>query len=134
MEDETWLDEEFSIGKKVKINLRDMNTIGWKEDLEEDLKTALHILEDMKKVTAQNDKKLSVLKEQIKNKIENPINQNNKKIIIFTAFADTANYLYEELKDFNLSLQLQTAKITGSDINKSTLNINNEFNNLLCYF
>ena len=80
MEDETWLDEEFSIGKKVKINLRDMNTIGWKEDLEEDLKTALHILEDMKKVTAQNDKKLSVLKEQIKNKIENPINQNNKKI------------------------------------------------------
>lgn len=134
MEDETWLDEEFSIGKKVKINLRDMNTIGWKEDLEDDLKTALHILEDMKKVTAQNDKKLSVLKEQIKNKIENPINQNNKKIIIFTAFADTANYLYEELKDFNLSLQLQTAKITGSDINKSTLNINNEFNNLLCYF
>lgn len=134
MEDETWLDEEFSIGKKVKINLRDMNTIGWKEDLEDDLKTALHILEDMKKVTALNDKKLSVLKEQIKNKIENPINQNNKKIIIFTAFADTANYLYEELKDFNLSLQLQTAKITGSDINKSTLNINNEFNNLLCYF
>lgn len=134
MEDETWLDEEFSIGKKVKINLRDMNTIGWKEDLEEDLKTALHILEDMRKVTAQNDKKLSVLKEQIKNKIENPINQNNKKIIIFTAFADTANYLYEELKDFNLGLQLQTAKITGSDVNKSTLNINSEFNNLLCYF
>lgn len=134
MEDETWLDEEFSIGKKVKINLRDMNTIGWKEDLEDDLKTALHILEDMKKVTALNDKKLSVLKEHIKNKIENPINQNNKKIIIFTAFADTANYLYEELKDFNLNLQLQTAKITGSDINKSTLNINNEFNNLLCYF
>ena len=58
MEDETWLDEEFSIGKKVKINLRDMNTIGWKEDLEDDLKTALHILEDMKKVTALNDKKL----------------------------------------------------------------------------
>ena len=68
-----------------------------------------------------------VLKEQIKEKLENPINKNNKKIIIFTAFAHTANYLYEQLKDFNLSLQLQTAKITGSDVNKSTLNINNEF-------
>ena len=111
-----------------------MNTIGWKTDLKEDLNIALHILEDMKKVSPNHDTKLNVLKEQIKEKLENPINKNNKKIIIFTAFAHTANYLYEQLKDFNLSLQLQTAKITGSDVNKSTLNINNEFNNLLCYF
>ena len=134
IEDETWLNEEFSIGKKVKINLCDMNTIGWKTDLKEDLNIALHILEDMKKVSPNHDTKLNVLKEQIKEKLENPINKNNKKIIIYTAFAHTANYLYEQLKDFNLSLQLQTAKITGSDVNKSTLNINNEFNNLLCYF
>ncbi len=138
MESEEWLDDEFSIGKKVKINLCDMNTTGWKQDLEEDLQTALFILEDMKKVDSKNDKKLNILKSKIIEKIEHPINHNNnkanKKIIIFTAFADTANYLYEQLKDFNLSLNLQTAKITGSGANKSTLNIHNEFNNILCHF
>ena len=143
MENEQWLDDEFSIGKKVKINLCDMNTTGWKQDLEEDLQTALYLLADMKKVDFKNDTKLNILKSKIIEKIENPINNNyhntqenkaNKKIIIFTAFADTANYLYEQLKDFNLSLNLQTAKITGSGANKSTLNIHNEFNNILCHF
>jgi SNF2 family DNA or RNA helicase len=143
MENEQWLDDEFSIGKKVKINLCDMNTTGWKQDLEEDLQIALYLLEDMKKVDSKNDEKLNILKSKIIEKIEHPINYNlhnnkdkkaNKKIIIFTAFADTANYLYEQLKDFNLSLNLQTAKITGSGANKSTLNIHNEFNNILCYF
>ena len=86
IEDETWLNEEFSIGKKVKINLCDMNTIGWKTDLKEDLNIALHILEDMKKVSPNHDTKLNVLKEQIKEKLENPINKNNKKIIIFDLF------------------------------------------------
>jgi len=139
MENEQWLDDEFSIGKKVKINLCDMNTTGWKQDLEEDLQTALYLLADMKKVDSKNDTKLNILKSKIKEKIENPINtlhnnKANKKIIIFTAFADTANYLYEQLKDFNLSFNLQTAKITGSGANKSTLNIHNEFNNILCHF
>ena len=133
LEDEEWLDEEFSIGKKVKINLEDMNTIGWKHDLEKDLKIAHAILEDMKKVTPEHDSKLQKLKEQIRNKLENPINEGNKKLIIFTAFADTANYLYTELKEFNLELGLQSAKITGSD-NKCTLKIHLEFNTLLSHF
>lgn len=132
-EDEEWLDEEFSIGKKVKINLADMNTIGWKRDLEIDLKIAQTILEDMKKITPTHDSKLQKLKEQIADKLKNPINEGNKKLIIFTAFADTANYLYTELKDFNLGLGLQTAKITGSD-NKCTLKTHLEFNNLLSHF
>jgi len=134
MENETWLDEEFSIGKKVKINLEDMNTLGWKADLQEDLDIALNILYDMEKIKAKDDEKLNLLKELIQNKKQNPINENNHKIIIFTAFAHTANYLYENLKDFNLALGLQSAKITGSSTNKSTLKINNEFNNILCYF
>lgn len=133
LEDEEWLDEEFSIGKKVKINLADMNTIGWKHDLEIDLKIARTILEDMNKVTPNHDTKLQKLKEQIENKLKNPINEGNKKLIIFTAFADTANYLYSELKAFNLGLGLQTAKITGSD-NKCTLKTHLEFNNLLSHF
>ena len=133
LEDEEWLDEEFSIGKKVKINLVDMNTIGWKHDLKIDLEIAQSILEEMKKVTPTHDTKLQKLKEQIQNKLDNPINEGNKKLIIFTAFADTANYLYTELKEFNLGLGLHSAKITGSD-NKCTLKTHLEFNNLLSHF
>jgi len=134
LENEEWLDDDFSIGKRVKINLSDMNTLGWKQDLLEDLDIALAILEEMRKVTPMHDTKLNILKSKIKEKLQNPINSQNKKILIFTAFADTANYLYEELKEFNLSLGLQSAKITGSSVNKTTLGIHNEFNNILCHF
>src|SRR5699024_9920576 len=58
----------------------------------------------------------------IKNKIENPINGENKKIIIFTAFADTANYLYEHVSEFiKREFHLNTAMITGSVDGKSTV-------------
>ncbi|MEA2049771.1 MAG: helicase-related protein [Campylobacterota bacterium] len=137
-DDEDWLDDDFSIGKKVKINLADMNTLGWKQDLQNDLLIAKHILKDMDKVTPPHDTKLQTLKDTIENKIKNPINTidgvANKKIIIFTAFADTANYLYENLKEFNLSLGLQSAKITGSGANDTTVNTHKEFNNLLSHF
>ncbi len=132
--DDDWLDEEFSIGKKVKINLEDMDVTRWKQDLYSDLTIAKNILEDMKKITPQHDIKLQTLKEQITHKLNNPINDNNKKLIIFTAFADTANYLYEELKEFNSALGLHSAKITGSGTNESTINIHKEFNNLLSHF
>lgn len=132
--DEDWLDEEFSIGKKVQINLADMDTKSWKVDLEKDLEIAQNILFDMNKILPYEDTKLNRLKEEIKNKLSNPINDGNKKIIIFTAFADTANYLYTQLKDFNLSLGLQSAKITGSGTNQTTLNIDKQFNNLLSHF
>jgi hypothetical protein len=133
-EDDDWLDEEFSIGSKVQINLADMDTKSWRLDLEKDLLVAQTILNDMNKIKACDDTKLNTLKKEIENKIKNPINPNNKKIIIFTAFADTANYLYENLKDFNLSLGLQSAKITGSGSNQTTLNIDKGFNNLLSHF
>ncbi|HFU76282.1 MAG TPA: ATP-dependent helicase, partial [Arcobacter sp.] len=133
LEDEEWLDEAFSIGKKVKINLEDMNTIGWRRDLERDLNVARNILNDMKKVSPPHDSKLQRLKEEIKNKLENPINKGNRKLIIFTAFADTAQYLYRELKAYNLSLGLESAMITGSK-NECTAEISTEFNNLLSHF
>lgn len=129
-----WLNNEFSIGDKVKINLEDMNTTGWKEDLQADYYIAASILEEMKKVTPEHDSKLNDLKSFIKNKIDNPINPGNKKILIFSAFADTVNYLYANLAEYNNSFSLQTAKVTGSDGNKCTLNINTNFNNILINF
>lgn len=133
-ESDDWLDEEFSIGDKVKINLSDMNISGWKTDLKQDIDIASKILEEMKRVTPEHDKKLQDLKNIIKNKIINPINENNKKILIFTAFADTANYLYKNLIKYNKNLNLETAKITGTGKNECTIKTDNQFNNLLIHF
>jgi hypothetical protein len=130
-----WLDDEFSIGNKIKINLEDMNTSGWKQDLDADFHVAETLLQEMQKVTPEHDSKLNDLKDQIAIKLENPINKGNKKVLIFSAFADTVNYLYENLAEHNKRTHnLETAKITGSDQNKTTLKIDKSFNNLLINF
>ena len=134
-ESDSWLDDEHSIGDKIKINLADMNTSGWKQDLQTDMFIAKTLLAEMKKVTPEHDSKLNDLKQQIANKLENPINPGNKKVLIFSAFADTVNYLYKNLSKYNKSIHnLETAKITGSNQNKTTLKIDNKFNNILINF
>lgn len=134
-ESDDWLDDEFSIGDKIKINLDDMNTAGWKIDLQADFKIAKNLLAEMQKVTPKHDKKLQDLKSFIEHKIHNPINGNNKKVLIFSAFADTVNYLYQNLALHNKEEHnLETAKITGSNQNGTTLNIDNAFNNILINF
>lgn len=105
------IDEENSIGDKVKINLEDMNILGWKEDLQRDLGLLESIYSEMLVITPEHDNKLQVLKNLIKSKVENPINPGNRKILIFSAFADTVDYLYQELAPFNTSLGLHTAKL-----------------------
>lgn len=129
-----WLDDENSIGQKVKINLADMNTSGWKQDLQYDLQVAARILEEMEKVTPEHDSKLQDIKQIIADKLRNPINPWNKKVLVFSAFADTANYLYRELHGYLSSLWLHTAKITGTWTNECTLPIDKQFNNLLIHF
>ena len=134
-ESDAWLNDEFSIGEKVKINLADINTTGWKTDLQADLEVASALLNEMKRVTPDHDSKLKDLKTFIANKLANPINEGNRKILIFSAFADTVNYLYENLADYNKKVhKLETAKVTGSDQNKNTLGIDNGFNNILINF
>ncbi|MCG1037298.1 helicase-related protein [Polaribacter sargassicola] len=134
-ESDDWLDDEFSTNGKIKINLTDMNTSGWKQDLQLDLSIAQDLLEEMNWVTPKEDAKLTDLKNCITHKIENPINIGNKKIIVFTAFADTANYLYKHISKWALKTHhLNSAKITGSGSNDCTLKIDKQFNNLLINF
>jgi hypothetical protein len=134
-DNDDWLDEEYSVGDKIKVNLADMNTSGWKQDLNFDLYIAKELYNQMLVVTPEHDKKLKDLKNFIKNKIHKPINPGNKKVLIFSAFADTVNYLYDNLAKYNKNeLGLQTAKITGKDANKSSLKIDNSFNNILTNF
>lgn len=134
-ESDDWLNEEFSVGDKVKINLQDMNTAGWKQDLQADLIIAGALLDEMKRVTPEHDTKLNDLKNCIRNKVSNPINPGNKKVLVFSAFADTAHYLYNNLSAYlKEELSLESAKITGSDKNETTLKIDKGFNNLLINF
>ena len=129
------IDDENIIGDKVKINLADMDTLSWKEDLNRDKTILEELLSCMKIITAEHDKKLNELKKLIKNKVEKPINGFNRKIIIFTAFADTAEYLYSNLSiDLKEKYNLDSCKITGGQKNECTLDIDKDFNNLLSYF
>jgi hypothetical protein len=93
------------------------------------------LLLEMHKIKPADDAKLQHLKDQITNKLAAPINPGNKKILIFTAFADTANYLYEHIAgSFLQSHQLHTGKVTGGDGPKSTLKQSYDFQSLLTLF
>lgn len=120
LEDEEF--DEFLIGNKVKVLLRDIDRIRWKQDLEEDRKKLEVLIKEAAKVTNKRDSKLEDLKQVILNKVENPINHNNRKIIIFTAFADTAEYLYENIASWiNEEFNINSALVTGTGSNKTTM-------------
>ncbi|MCC7698559.1 helicase-related protein [Janthinobacterium sp. EB271-G4-7A] len=123
------------IGGKVKIGLTDMDLPSWEHDLSVDLEIIDALLASMNKITIEDDAKLQHLKARVLDKIANPINTGNKKIIIFTAFADTADYLYANLApDLLLHHQLHSAKITGTGSPKSTLKKSYDFQELLTLF
>ncbi|KKL08709.1 hypothetical protein LCGC14_2573150, partial [marine sediment metagenome] len=129
--------EPFLLGnKKTKVLIQDMDLIRFRQELEADLILLQSIVEDAQKVTAERDAKLAKLKAIIAHKIANPINGDNKKIIIFTAFVDTAQYLYGQIANWaNQSLGVHSALITGSGTNKTTLSgVGSELNNLLTAF
>ncbi len=123
------------IGGKVKISLADMDLPSWEHDLNVDLEIIDALRASMDKITPEDDAKLQHLKAQVLGKIANPINPGNKKIIIFTAFADTADYLYANLAPELLAQQqLHSAKVTGTGSPKSTLKKSYDFQELLTLF
>lgn len=114
--------DEFMFGKKTKVLLQDMDLIKWKQDLKLDKEKLEFLFTQAKEVDCLRDEKLADLKKVISNKIENPINEDNKKILIFTAFADTAKYLYENISQWIFdNYGLYTALVTGSGDNKTNL-------------
>ncbi|POO87836.1 helicase-related protein [Clostridium sp. 3-3] len=114
--------EDTLVGSKVKVLMQDMDLIKWKQDLVEDQKKLEELIVEAVKVIKERDAKLNNLKKIIKNKIEKPINPNNKKILIFSAFADTAEYLYDNISEWlKNEFNMNTALVTGSGDNKCTL-------------
>ena len=124
-------------GKKSKILISDMDTLSWKRDLSADLEVLTLLRLMLSDITPEHDTKLQTLKEVVYNKIDNPFNGRNKKVIIFTAFSDTAEYLYNNLAEQILRDKgLHTAMITGDIESRSTLKIKRkmDFNALLTLF
>ena len=126
--------DEFSVGKKVQISLADMDLPSWRHDLAADLALIDNLLESMRQVAPADDSKLQHLLKLINGKIDQPLNPGNRKVLIFTAFADTANYLYDNLVPMALKRGLHVGKVTGSDAPKSTLRKGYDFQSLLTLF
>ena len=131
--DDEWDEEEVQFGKRVKVSLKDMDTLRWKEDLLRDKEILQLLIEEMEKINPQEDNKLSELKKIIHNKIANPINAGNNKIMIFSAFADTAEYLYQQLSQ-DQDLKLRVGKVAGGDQNRNNAGLKNDFIRLLTCF
>ncbi len=129
-------DDIFSFGKKVKIDLADMDYESWRQSLEKDKEVLQLLILMVEDITPAHDSKLQELFAVISSKIVNPINGDNKKIIIFTAFADTANYLYNNVSQYvNKQFGLETAMITGAIEGKSTIaGLRNDLNTVLACF
>lgn len=126
--------EEFTVGKKVQISLSDMDLPSWKHDLSADLALIQDLIASMDLVTPEDDAKLQHLLTLLKQKIDTPLNPGNRKIIIFTAFADTAHYLFENLAPFAQSLGLHVGEVTGSGAPKTTLKKSYDFQSVLTLF
>ncbi|NLJ40134.1 MAG: DEAD/DEAH box helicase family protein [Clostridiales bacterium] len=115
--------EGLMFGNNVKVLLQDMDLIKWQQDLLSDKDKLETILLEAINVTPDRDAKLTELRGLIENKIKNPINPDNKKVLIFTAFADTAKYLYQNLAEEFNKKGIYSAIVTGSGDNHSTLPI-----------
>ena len=128
--------EYFTVGKKVKIELADMDYKSWRTELKADADVLELLTLMVADITPEHDSKLQELLELISDKIENPINTGNKKVIVFSAFSDTAEYLYEHVSAYiKKKYGLDTAVITGSIDGKTTINgFKATLNNVLTCF
>lgn len=106
----------FLVGNKIKVLLQDVDRVRWKQELEEDEVLLVKLLREAREIDASRDEKLRSLKELIKAKSDDPINPANKKILIFTAFTDTAQYLYRNIAKWGLeNLGMYSALVTGGN-------------------
>lgn len=128
--------EALLVGKKVKVLMQDMDQSKWMYDLKEDKDYLITLVNAANAITAERDQKLQLLKQRITDKIETPLNEGNKKVVVFTAFADTAEYLYQNIamwaKD---KFNIHSGLVIGSGANKITNPLlRNELNEMLTAF
>jgi SNF2 family DNA or RNA helicase len=132
-EDDIDFDGQDEIGSKVKIKLSDMDLLSWTHDLKIDFEIIKKLIQAMELVSPENDSKLQNLIRSIQEKQASPINPGNRKILVFTAFADTANYLYEQLIP-HFQSRCHCARVTGKDAPKTTCGKGYDFQTILTLF
>ena len=114
--------EMLLVGRKVKVLLQDVDRVRWRQDLTEDRKRLEALRTAARLVTADRDAKLAAVKQIIAQKVQAPVNSDNRKILLFTAFADTADYLYRALASWaEATHNVHAAVVTGAGANRSTL-------------
>lgn len=126
----------FTVGRKVKIALEDMDYLTWQRDLQADFETLQLLLGMVADITPGHDSKLQTLLQTLAEKQCEPLNKDNRKVLIFTAFSDTAQYLYEQVGAYMLRrFGLHTALVTGSVEGRSTVpKFKADLNNVLTCF
>ena len=126
----------FSVGKKTKIDLEDMDYKSWRKALQQDADNLELLILMVADITPEHDTKLQTLFRLLDDKMAHPINPGNKKVIIFTAFSDTAGYLYEHVSEYVKNRYgLDTAVITGAIDGKTTAKgLKPTLNNVLTCF
>jgi SNF2 family DNA or RNA helicase len=126
---------DFLTTGKVQVSLADMDVPSWEYDLSSDLEIIELLLAEMQLVSPEDDSKLQHLKGHIEQKVLRPINSGNQKVLIFTAFADTANYLYDNIAEHFLQrYDICTGRVSGSDTPKSNLKKGWDFQAILTMF
>ena len=126
----------FTVGKKVKIDLADMDYKTWRSELQHDADTLKLLTLMVADITPEHDLKLQTLFKLLDEKMANPINEGNKKVLIFSAFSDTAEYLYDQVAAYMKShYSLDTAVITGTIDGRTTIRgLKATLNNVLTCF
>ncbi|EJR7962992.1 SWF/SNF helicase family protein, partial [Listeria monocytogenes] len=123
------------VGQDLKIDIADMDYQSWEKQLVADKYVFTELLDVVNRIIPEHDTKMATLQEIILKKIENPINKGNKKVIIFTAFSDTADYLYKYLSNQLIQKDgVHTALISGTRTESTIPGRKNDFNELLTLF
>lgn len=136
-EGDEWNEFDGMVGNKVRIDLADIDTVLWLHALKSDLAILENLWYHMVRITPRYDSKLEMLYGQLRQKIEEPINEGNRKVIVFTAFADTAKYLYDHVTAYaHKHYGIQTALVTGGaqGCRTDTKDIPNDLNSILSCF
>ena len=126
----------FTVGKKVRIDLADMDYKTWRSELQQDADTLELLMLMIADITPEHDLKLQTLFHLLDEKMAMPINDGNRKVLIFSAFSDTAEYLYDQVSSYmKKSYGLDTAVITGSIDGRTTVRgLKPTLNNVLTCF
>lgn len=132
-DDDFAIPESGTVGNKFSVELADMDTVSWRRDLWNDRETLRELVREMERITPEHDSKLQRIIQQIEAKVAQPINEGNRKVLVFSAFADTANYLYRELTPALGSTGLDVGIVTGQS-NATSVGRRYDFQEILTLF